>query len=110
MYELAKLDSYPSLNPPALTSDLVISHWRLFTDGSGPVSGVAPFAGWGVAVCGGQSQSPNPDVSFFGPACLAKGDKRWIGAESATNNVGELTACVEALLWLEDEAPSDVGV
>ena len=34
-----------------------------------------------------------------------QGDSRWIGAGSRTNNVGEVTAMVEALLWLQYEAP-----
>ena len=41
----------------------------------------------------------------FWPVCVAPSEDRWTGAESATNNVGELTAMIEALLWLEAEAP-----
>ena len=88
----------------------LITHWRLFTDGAGPVQGVAPFAGWGVAIWEGSSQSPVPTVELFGPVCLTPGEERWSGAISATNNVGELTAIIEALLWLEGEAPGQPEV
>ena len=33
-----------------------------------------------------------------------------MGAEVATNNVGELAAMIEALLWLEAEAPGPAEV
>ena len=37
--------------------------------------------------------------------CLSKSDKRWLGAGSASLNTAEISAMLEALLWLETEAP-----
>ncbi|CAE7729143.1 HFA1 [Symbiodinium sp. CCMP2592] len=88
----------PSADPPA-----EFTSWRLFTDGAGPSPG-APFAGWGVAIWEA-SASLEPSFELFGPVCLSPHDKRFMGAIVATNNVGELSAMVEALLWLESEAP-----
>ena len=36
---------------------------------------------------------------------LEQWDNGWLGATSATNNTGELTALIEALIWLDSEAP-----
>ena len=47
------------------------------------------------------------DVELFGPVPTARWDNRWLGAEIASNNTGELTAMAEALLWLDTEAPGD---
>ncbi|CAE7493888.1 unnamed protein product [Symbiodinium sp. CCMP2592] len=88
----------PSADPPS-----EFTSWRLFTDGAGPSPG-APFAGWGVAIWEA-SASLEPSFELFGPVCLSPHDKRFMGAIVATNNVGELSAMVEALLWLESEAP-----
>ncbi|CAK9056851.1 LINE-1 retrotransposable element ORF2 protein (ORF2p) [Includes: Reverse transcriptase [Durusdinium trenchii] len=78
--------------------------WALYTDGAGPSAG-HPHAGWGVAIWESAAKSHLPDFELFGPVPLDPRDKRWLGASVATNNTGELTAMVEALLWLEQEAP-----
>ena len=108
--EVEKMQEYPTV-PTALDWSAVdVSSWQIYTDGSGPVKGVAPFAGWGVAVWDGKSDSTSPNVRLFGPVCLSPGDSRYLGAESHTNNVGELSAMVEALIWLEQEAPGAPSV
>ena len=81
-----------------------IAGWALYTDGAGPSAG-HPHAGWGVAIWESAAKSHLPDFELFGPVPLDPRDKRWLGASVATNNTGELTAMVEALLWLEQEAP-----
>ena len=86
-------------------TDMQVNRWLLFTDGVGPIPQMAPHAGWGVAVSEESSTSPSPQVELFGPVCIHTADARWVGAESETNNTGELTAMIEALLWLESEAP-----
>jgi ribonuclease HI len=85
------------------------TRWILFTDGSG---GQEPSAnaGWGVAVWEANSSGPLPDYELFGPVPLKTWDPRWLGAEGASNNVGELTAMAEAILWLDKEAPGDSAV
>ena len=78
--------------------------WAIYTDGSGPCEG-HPFAGWGVAIWESRLSSPIPDFGLWGPVPLEQWDARWMGARVATNNTGELTAIIEALIWLRDEAP-----
>ena len=63
------------------------------------------MSGWGVAIWVNDVQMPEPSFELFGPVCLDKGDPRWVGAEAHSNNVAELTAMIEALLWLDSEAP-----
>ena len=70
-----------------------------------PVPQPGAHAGWGVAIWESAAKSLLPDFELFGPVPLDPRDKRWPGASVATNNTGELTAMVEALLWLEQEAP-----
>ena len=91
------------LNLPVFESD-VVERWLLFVDGSGPHEN-APHAGWGIAIWEQNSDSATPECELYGPVPLQQWDKRYLGAERATNNVGELTAMTEALLWLLEEAP-----
>ena len=102
--DLDKMASYPALQPASASPPSEFTSWRLFTDGAGPSPG-APIAGWGVAVWENASTSSEPSFELFGPVCLSSHDKRFLGAIAATNNVGELSAMVEARLWLESEAP-----
>ena len=60
-----------------------------------------------MAIWTQDSDSLVPECELFGPVPLKSWDKRWLGAERSTNNVGELTAMGEAFLWLLDEAPGD---
>ena len=83
-----------------------LSGWSLHVDGSGPHDDVIN-AGGGVAIWTQDSDSLVPECELFGPVPLKSWDKRWLGAERSTNNVGELTAMGEAFLWLLDEAPGD---
>ena len=78
----------PSSVPPALVPDS-FKGWALYTDGAGPDER-HPDAGWGVAIWEGCLSS---DLEW---------DARWLGARTASNNTGELTAVAEAL---EKEAP-----
>ena len=95
----------PVLDPPPPSVDKeAVSGWAIYTDGSGPRYD-AKFAGWGVAIWEGKLQSALPDFQLWGPVPLDKWDPRWLGADVATNNTGELTAIAEALIWLENEAP-----
>ena len=108
--DVEHMRAYPSAVTLARTLSESPSRWVLFTDGAGPVPGKALFAGWGVAVWDESSLSPSPHVELYGPVCTTVADSRWIGADSATNNTGELTAMVEALLWLESEATGPAEV
>ena len=51
-----------------------------------------------------------PECELFGPVPLKSWDKRWLGADRPTNNVGELTAMGEALLWFMEEATGDAHI
>ena len=86
-----------------------VTGWELNTDGSG-ASDEGPHAGWGIAVWVEGVRSVLPEFELFGPVPLQSWEPRWMGADIASNNVGELTAMLEALLWLEQEAPSDAGL
>ena len=78
-------------------------------DGSGPHDDVVN-AGWGVAIWTRDSDSSVPECELFGPVLLKSWDKRWLGADRPTNNVGELTAMGDPLLWLLEEAPGDAHI
>ena len=108
--DIGHMRSLPSEPSSVQVNGANVSHWRIFTDGAGPVPGTAPFAGWSAAVWENSSTSSAPDVALFGPVCVQKGEQRWLGASTHTNNVGELTAIAEALLWLEIEAPGAADV
>ncbi|CAJ1414131.1 unnamed protein product, partial [Effrenium voratum] len=86
-----------------------VTGWELNTDGSG-ASDEGPHAGWGIAVWVEGVRSVLPEFELFGPVPLQSWEPRWMGADIASNNVGELTAMLEALLWLEQEAPGDAGL
>ena len=103
--DLEKIQQYPTAPSISLVPSADISVWRVFTDGSGPQPGVTTHAGWGVAVWVNDIRSSKRSLELFGPVCIDKGDPRWVGAELHTNNVAELTAMMEALLWLNSEAP-----
>jgi ribonuclease HI len=84
--------------------------WTLYTEGSFNPH-VPQNAGWGVAVY----RSDNPAdthclCELYAPVCLDKEDQRFLGAEQASNNTGELSAIAEALMWLRDECPGPASV
>ena len=84
--------------------------WKLYTDGSFNPH-VPQNAGWGVAVY--RSDDPADThclCELYAPVCLDKEDPRFLGAEQASNNTGELSAIAEALLWLRDECPGPASV
>ena len=90
-------------NPPPV--DPLPTAWKIYTDGSFQPHSPAT-AGWGVAV---YSISDLTDThclrELYAPVCLDQEDQRFLGAEQASNNTGELTAIAEALTWLKDECP-----
>ena len=68
-------------------------------------------AGWGVAVYSSEDHADsNCLCALHAPVCLDKEDQRFLGAEQASNNTGELTAIAEALIWLRDECPGPKSV
>ena len=87
--------------PPLI--DPLPQAWTLHTDGSFNPH-VPQNAGWGVAVY--RSDDPADThclCELYSPVCLDKDDQRFLGAEQASNNTGELSAIAEALLVLKDE-------
>ena len=48
-----------------------------------------------------------PSHYLYGPVMTDMWDHRWIGARDHTNNTGELSAIIEAMLWLLQEAPDN---
>ena len=106
---LEKMQSYPS-GPTAVQVPIAsVQFWRIFTDGAGPQAAMAKYAGWGAAIWDNSSESNTPTFELYGPVCIHSGDARWLGADTHTNNAGELTSMVEALLWLEKEAPGPIA-
>lgn len=79
--------------------------WTLFTDGSFHPD--QPHrAGWGVAVYDeADIEAANCLFELYAPVVLDPDDQRFLGAQQASNNTGELTAIAEALIWLNTEAP-----
>ena len=77
--------------------------WWIATDGSGQACG----AGWGAVVFRWPIISEDPDFILHGPVLTAEWEHLWIGARTASNNTGELSAIAEVMMWLLDEAPDD---
>ena len=85
------------------------------TDGS--VGGTPIQAGWGFVVVEGGERVPArqgmPDASIklaCGPVVVGAGLAGALGAEQHTNNTGELSAIVEALLYVRLELAPGVPV
>lgn len=79
----------------------VLEGWIIYTDGAGPTDR-RKTGGWGVAIWEAPILGPAPQVELFGPVpCVGI---RWLGAEVASNNIRELTAMAEALIWFDKEA------
>ena len=84
---------------------------RLYTDGSCPDNKSANAktcpAGWGFAIRKHlkNEETPNTELitGLFGPVITKHHDKRFLGAESGSNNTGELTAICEGLKWLLEQ-------
>ena len=81
------------------------SQWIIATDGSASPSSVEQpaSAGWGFVVdrvgC-----LAGVEVECWGEVLVDDRDPRALGADSLTNNSGELWALAEAFLWLRDES------
>ena len=74
-------------------------------------------AGWGVGIFGtNQAQvqhseeTEEPLFKLSGPVVTEKDSHVFLGAEEATNNTGELTAMMEAMIWMKEEAPDGKNV
>ena len=44
-------------------------------------------------------------MNLYGPVVLNSRSANWLGAHRATNNTAELSATIEALIWINQEAP-----
>eukprot|EP00435_Cladocopium_sp_Y103_P073129 s129_g42.t1 len=79
--------------------------WKIYTDGSFHPD-QPQTAGWGAAVYDIADASDTTCLAeLFAPVCLDKEDQRFLGAQQASNNTGELSAIAETLIWLRDECP-----
>ena len=80
-----------------------VTCWHIFTDGSG----LGEKAGWGVAIFadGPTAVNEKPLYEIYGPVVCNRTSHLWLGAEKNTNNTGELSAMIEAMIWLLEEAP-----
>ena len=95
-HSLEALDTLWALPAPPEVPNFVgrsVTGWVLNTDGSG-ASDEGPHVGRGSAL-------RTARVRAFRPGALLDGSRHC---------VGELTAMLEALLWLEQEAPGDAGL
>ena len=76
---------------------------HIYTDGGAKVEGKPPvsIAGYGVAHYKGRENKKNttPTESESGPVITKEGDHEYHGAKQRTNNTGELTAMLIAILW-----------
>ena len=87
------------------TLDPMPQGWALYTDGSFDPNQPTQ-AGWGIAVYdANDTEAETCLFSLYAPVLLDPEDQRYLGAQQASNNTGELTAIAEALLWLNTEAP-----
>ena len=48
-------------------------------------------------------------MRLYGPVVLNALSDNWLRSQRATNNTGELSALLEALIWNNQEAPGDQG-
>ena len=79
--------------------------WLIATDGSASPSSVEQLAsaGWGFVVDRIGCLS-GVEVECWGEVLTDDRDPRALGADSLTNNSGELWPLAEAFLWLRDES------
>ena len=61
----------------------------------------------GVAIFVSRNGVEHECMRLCGPVVLNAHSCNWIGAHRATNNTGEISALVEALTWVHQEAPDD---
>ena len=66
-------------------------------------------AGWGAAVFVSRNGVETEWLRLYGPVVLNPHSCNLIGAHSATNNTGELSAIINALIWVNQEAPDNFG-
>ena len=102
------------------TEDLEVGtapeRWFMYTDGSGPSStqtwggNKSEGAGWGAGIFkrdqAGQEhgeESEEPWAKLSGPVITDKTSHLYVGAEEATNNMGEIAALIEGMIWLETD-------
>ena len=85
--------------------------WIIATDGSASPSSVEQpaSAGWGFVV-DRVGVLTGVEVASWGEALTEEKDPRALGADSLTNNSGELWDLVEAFLWLWDESGDDKSI
>ena len=85
--------------------------WTIATDGSASPSSVGQraSAGWGFVV-DGVGLLAGVEVECWGEVLTDDRDPRALGADSLTNNSGELCTLAEAFLWLRDESGDDKSV
>jgi len=93
---------YPVRQGPELPAP---AGWWMSTDGSAQVVRGEKIAGWGVAVWRIPIRGDVPEFLLYGPVLTKMWDHRWLGAREKTNNVAELSAIGEGMLWLLQEAP-----
>ena len=87
------------------------AQWLIAIDGSAsPSSAEKPAsAGWGFVV-DRIGYLSGDEVECWGEVLTDDRDPRALGADSLTNNSGELWASAEAFLWLRDESGDDKSV
>ena len=96
---------YVGIDHPAEASIHSPSIW-FYTDGAGTkgkATGTTP-AGWGWCARlspNGDGTTP-PDLTASGPVCTDQRHVKYIGARVGSNNTGELTAIIEALLYAHE--------
>lgn len=85
--------------------------WVIYTDGECRENNVAGniAAGWVVLLSVHRFGVEHEFMRLHGPVVLNPASNNWIGAQRATNNTGELPAMIEALIWINQEAPDDCG-
>ena len=87
------------------THDVRCPDWVAYTDGGC----TAGRAGWAYVVThGGDGRDDHAAVARhtgFGPVVIEEGDPAFVGATKHTNNTAELTAVVELMLALLNDAP-----
>ena len=97
---------------PRVAPSRVDAAYYLYTDGGcvGNANVAAKRhqpAGWGVHVL---DRGGAVAAELYGPVELAASASYFLGAETGSNNTGELSAIAEALMWLRDSAGPGTAV
>ena len=83
----------------ALPNDATLAYTDGVCDGNG-AQGTWGAAGWGAWIC---SKQHTALADLWGPVVVDPTDPFYCGCSNATNNTGELTGMLNALMWAKSQ-------